>query len=43
VFTEQRLNVNIGVEHLVSRIREFGALEGITADGDDTAAKRIRR
>ncbi|KKA18637.1 hypothetical protein T310_7407 [Rasamsonia emersonii CBS 393.64] len=42
VFAEKRLNVNVGVEHLVNRIREIGALEGVTADGD-TAAKRIRR
>lgn len=42
VFAEKRLNVNVGVEHLVNRIREIGAMEGVTADGD-SAAKRIRR
>ncbi|OKL61478.1 hypothetical protein UA08_03498 [Talaromyces atroroseus] len=43
VFAEQRLNVNIGVDHLLRRIREFGTLDGVTADGSDVAAKRVRR
>ncbi|KAH8696202.1 hypothetical protein BGW36DRAFT_380438 [Talaromyces proteolyticus] len=42
VFAEQRLNIGMGVDHLLSRIREFGALEGASVDGD-TAVKRIRR
>ncbi|KAL1966793.1 hypothetical protein VTN77DRAFT_3758 [Rasamsonia byssochlamydoides] len=41
VFAEQRLSFNIGVDHLVSRIREIGAMEGAAADG--SAPKRIRR
>lgn len=42
VFAEQRLNVNMGVDNLLSRIREFGTLDGITTDGD-VAVKRVRR
>jgi hypothetical protein len=42
VFAEHRLNINIGVEHLLGRIREFGSIDGITAAGD-TATKRVRR
>lgn len=42
VFAEQRLNINLGVDNLLRRIREFGTLDGVTTDGD-VAAKRIRR
>jgi hypothetical protein len=42
VFAEQRLNINLGVDNLLRRIREFGTLDGVAAD-DDVAAKRVRR
>jgi hypothetical protein len=44
VFAEHRLNINIGIDHLVSRIRQTGTLEGATADGStgDYSPKRMR-
>jgi hypothetical protein len=42
VFAEQRLNINIGVDHLVSRIRQIGALEDVAMIAE-AAPKRIRR
>lgn len=46
VFAEQRLNIGLGVDNLLRRIREFGALDEINGDGADVAdvaAKRVRR
>lgn len=52
VFAEQRLNVNISVDHLVSKIRDFGAFEagsilaGVDGDadaGEEAASKRVKR
>jgi hypothetical protein len=49
VFAEQRLNIGLGVDNLLRRIREFGTLDEINgdgadgADGADVAAKRVRR
>lgn len=42
VFAEHRLNINMGVDNLLSRIREFGAVDGAVLE-EDVAAKRIRR
>ncbi|EED22022.1 conserved hypothetical protein [Talaromyces stipitatus ATCC 10500] len=43
VFAEQRLNIGLGVDNLLRRIREFGTLDGVNGDGSDVAAKRVRR
>ena len=45
VFAEHRLNINIGIDHLVSRIRETGTFESVAADGPtrEYSPKRIRR
>lgn len=43
VFAEQRLNIGLGVDNLLRRIREFGTLDEINGDDADGAAKRVRR
>lgn len=43
VFAEQRLNIGLGVDNLLRRIREFGTLDDINGDDADVAAKRVRR
>jgi hypothetical protein len=42
VFAEHRLNINMGVDNLLSRIREFGGVDGEALE-EEIAAKRIRR
>ncbi|KAE8554840.1 hypothetical protein EYB25_003387 [Talaromyces marneffei] len=41
VFAEQRLNIGLGVDNLLRRIREFGTLDEITGDDAEVAAKRL--
>lgn len=43
VFAEQRLNLGLGVDNLLQRIREFGTLDDVPADIGDVAPKRVRR
>ncbi|GAM35795.1 hypothetical protein TCE0_017f04394 [Talaromyces pinophilus] len=43
VFAEQRLNIGLGVDNLLRRIREFGTLDEMNGDDADVAAKRVRR
>lgn len=47
VFAEQRLNVGVSVDHLVSKIRDFGALQQAAAAAGDgaveAASKRLKR
>lgn len=43
VFAEQRLNIGLGVDNLLRRIREFGTLDEMDGDDADVAAKRVRR
>ena len=44
VFAEQRLNIGLGVDNLLRRIREFGTFDEANGDdGDDVAAKRVKR
>lgn len=43
VFSEQRQNVNASVSHLLSKIRDFGAMqEGHREDSEDPSEKRIK-
>ena len=42
VFAEQRHNVNISVSHLVSRIRDFGALQEASEGVSPSSPKRLK-
>lgn len=46
VFAEQRLNVNANVDYLLSKIRDYGALQGGSASGDvvdpESESKRLK-